>query len=521
MKRISKYGMYLVLTLLLSIAFQSCHDDKDIVIITDELPLKIDHLYMVGSATPAGWAINNPTPLTKDENDKFIFTYHGKLNAGEMKFPLVKGDWGATFIYAPSAGTEINSKGIANDEIDIRKGGDDNKWNVTEAGIYLITVNLRERKIQATYEGTEPITPIIASKLGFIGDATPGGWTDDETKATMFTKTSDAPLQFTYKGHLNIGEFKIVSDATVMKDWVGPYIQATEEGVTLNHEGVSAQGMNVGGADNKWKVTEAGTYTLVFDLTLCTITVTSFLADPTIDRWATETLYLLGQAGNGWTIADALTFKKTGDHTFVYAGELKDGSFKLMATNSGDFGTEDKVWFYAPANETVINEKGVASDGVVAGNGKSNDNQWKVTQTGNYVLTIDAKTHKISAAYVGETTNSIATAEARLVGDATPTGWNIAGTTMKKSSSYPLEYTWEGQLKVGEFKVALTSTNNDFSGDWLQAPAPETIISDKGIDKGNVVKGGDDNKWKVTTPGTYKITINFSTKKITIIYVKA
>lgn len=42
MKRIIKYGMYTLLALLATMSFQSCNDDKDIVMITDELPLKID-----------------------------------------------------------------------------------------------------------------------------------------------------------------------------------------------------------------------------------------------------------------------------------------------------------------------------------------------------------------------------------------------------------------------------------------------------------------------------------------------
>ena len=108
-----------------------------------------------------------------------------------------------------------------------------------------------------------------------------------------------------------------------------------------------------------------------------------------------------------------------------------------------------------------------------------------------------------------------------MVGDATPKGWDIVGTAMTKASSTPLEFTWQGELKVGEFKIALTSTNNDFSGDWLQAPAAGTEVNASGIDKGNVVKGGDDNKWKVTAAGTYKITVNFSTKKITITRITA
>ena len=519
MNRIFKYGIWALAVLAVPAVLQSCHDDKDIVVIDEELPLKVDHLYMVGDATPAGWSIDNPAELVRDASNKFVFTYHGRLAAGELKFPLAKGDWGATFIYAPKANTEINSKGVAESGISVRRGGDDTKWKVTESGTYLLTINLRERTIQAVYEGAEPVTPITTSTLGFIGDATPAGWST--TEATVFTKTSDSPLQFTYEGALKTGEFKLVSDATVLKDYAGPYIQAPEAGVTLSHEGVSKQGMVAGGADNKWTVTEAGTYKLVFDVTNRTIKVESFSAAPKSDPWKTETLYALGDAASGWNIGEALAFKKVGEHKFVYAGELKAGALKLMATNTGSFDDVAKDWFYASAADVEISDATTSALDVVAGTNKSADNKWKVTKAGNYVLTIDMKTHKLTAEYVGGVSTSIATAEARLVGDATPKGWDIKGTAMTKSSSSPLEFSWQGALGTGEFKVALTSTNDDFSGDWLQAPQADTEVNASGISAGDVVKGGDDHKWKVTQAGTYKITINFSTKKINVTYIGA
>ena len=340
-------------------------------------------------------------------------------------------------------------------------------------------------------------------------------------EATTFTKTSDSPLQFTYEGALKTGEFKLVSDATVLKDYAGPYIQAPEAGVTLSHEGVSKQGMVSGGADNKWTVTEAGTYKLVFDVTNRTIKVESFTAAPKSDPWKTETLYALGDAASGWNIGEALAFKKVGEHKFVYAGELKAGALKLMATNTGGFDDVAKDWFYASAADVEISDATTSALDVVAGTNKSADNKWKVTKAGNYVLTIDMKTHKLTAEYVGGASTSIATAEARLVGDATPKGWDIKGTAMTKSSSSPLEFSWQGALGTGEFKVALTSTNDDFSGDWLQAPQADTEVNASGISGGDIVKGGADHKWKVTQAGTYKITINFSTKKINVTYIGA
>lgn len=397
--------------LLATFTFQSCDDAKDIVLITEELPLKVDHLYMVGDATPTGWSIDNPTELTRDENDKFVFAYHGKLNAGEMKFPLTKGaGWDVTFIYAPASDTEISDKGVTSDKIDVRKGGDDNKWKVTVAGIYTLTLNLRNRTINAVYEGEEPPTPIATEWLSFIGDATPWGWDNNvlaskvEDGSAKFKKTSDKPLQFTYDGHLNAGEFKLAYDKTDIPGW-NNYIQAPEAGVTISHEGVSKKGMAIGGSDNKWKVTEAGTYKLVFDMTNLTITVASFTADPVQpakNPWTTETLYILGSAAKGWTISEALALTKTGDQLFVYEGQLNEGTFKLMATNEGGFGTDDKDWFYAPAKDTAINTDDKTSTDVVYGTGTAADNQWKISKAGKYKLTLDMKAHTLKAEYIGE-----------------------------------------------------------------------------------------------------------------------
>ena len=63
--------------------------------------------------------------------------------------------------------------------------------------------------------------------------------------------------------------------------------------------------MVVGGDDNKWKVTEAGTYTIVFDLTKHEIKVTKFVADAPAPAapspWDTENVYMIGSATPaGW-----------------------------------------------------------------------------------------------------------------------------------------------------------------------------------------------------------------------------
>ena len=266
MKSIVKYGMAL-LALLAPITFQSCHDDKGIVVITEDLPLKVDHLYMVGDATPAGWSIDNPYERTRDENNKYLFTYHGKLKTGEIKLPLSKGDWGATFVYAPAADTEINDKGVASDAIDIRKGGADNKWKVTKTGIYTFAVDLRTRKLSVTYEGEEPAgpTPWDTETVYMIGSATPAGWVTDNGVA--FTKSGDHI--FSVEVQLAEGEMKFMLDKTGFSD-EKPYFFAPVADTEVNDQGVAndalAYGTEKSYGDKKWKVTKAGKYKLTLDL---------------------------------------------------------------------------------------------------------------------------------------------------------------------------------------------------------------------------------------------------------------
>jgi starch-binding outer membrane protein SusE/F len=94
-------------------------------------------IWMVGDATPAGWNIDNPTPLIADPNNPYIFTFTGAMAVGEFKFPLGKGSWGGDF-FMPV----INASGPGSTQMKFVPGGSpDNKWKITQAGNYTITIN--------------------------------------------------------------------------------------------------------------------------------------------------------------------------------------------------------------------------------------------------------------------------------------------------------------------------------------------------------------------------------------------
>ena len=99
-------------------------------------------VYMVGDATPAGWDINSPTEMTKDGD---IFTYEGGLAPGEVKFP-VEFRWNGPTYIAEEAGTDITAGGEFNVVL-APEGDPDNKFRVTEAGTYKLTLDTANLKL--------------------------------------------------------------------------------------------------------------------------------------------------------------------------------------------------------------------------------------------------------------------------------------------------------------------------------------------------------------------------------------
>lgn len=94
-------------------------------------------LWIVGDATPAGWDINNPTPMIQTPGNPYEFTYTGPLKAGEFKIPTATGNWGTDYYMPPTNGAPITETTL----LFIPGGNPDNKWKVTLAGNYKITLN--------------------------------------------------------------------------------------------------------------------------------------------------------------------------------------------------------------------------------------------------------------------------------------------------------------------------------------------------------------------------------------------
>ena len=103
-------------------------------------PLKHTALWMIGSATPGKWSIGDGTMLVPTVDNPTVFKATINLVEGEMKIAVNnQTGYGQTFYLRDTT-----------DETKMVFGGDDNKWYITKAGKYDVTVDVVNMTISIT-----------------------------------------------------------------------------------------------------------------------------------------------------------------------------------------------------------------------------------------------------------------------------------------------------------------------------------------------------------------------------------
>ena len=103
-------------------------------------PLKHTALWMIGSATPGKWSIGDGTMLVPTVDNPTVFKATINLVEGEMKIAVNnQTGFGQTFYLRDTT-----------DDTKMVFGGDDNKWYITKAGKYDVTVDVVNMTISIT-----------------------------------------------------------------------------------------------------------------------------------------------------------------------------------------------------------------------------------------------------------------------------------------------------------------------------------------------------------------------------------
>lgn len=215
---------------------------------------------------------------------------------------------------------------------------------------------------------------------------------------------------------------------------------------------------------------------------------------PLITGPAYSRMWIVGNATpNGWNIDNPNEMKvdPANAFQFKYNEVLNAGEFKIPVSTgnwNGDF-------FMPPTNHPDL-----TSTAVNLTPGGQPDNKWEITTPGAYKILLN-----ISSSRFITITPFTPYPKLWMVGDATPAGWDIGNPTpMIQTAGNPNEFTYTGPLKVGEFKIP-TATGN-WGTDYFMPPTNGGAITETTL---LFIPGGNpDNKWKVTTAGNYKVTLN-------------
>ncbi len=467
-------------------------------------PIETSTLFMLGSSTKGGWDGNAMTPMQQDPADPYVFTFEGTLSDGELKLYTESGEYESKPAIRPAyPNAEIGNTDIA-DAPFVYALSPDNKWNV-KAGKYRLKFNLRTYKMSSTCLG-EPeyewpaVTPIFTDNVYLLGDAAPSGWniTGD---ATRCIKQSE--YIFVYEGKLNAGRLR----ASTIAEW-GIHIRPKTDNLEVGKNGcVSKEFVNVATPDFNWNVVDAGDYRITFNLEKWTV---EFEYLQSIE---TSTLFMLGSCTKGVWDGNAMTPMQqdaADPNVFTFEGTLADGELKLY-TQSGDYEGKPAIRPATPGAE--IGKSNIVDAPFVYE--VSPDNKWNVT-AGKYRLKFNLRTYKMSSTYLGEAeyewpkVTPVAAENVYLLGDATPSGWNIADATRcTKQSEYIFVY--EGRLNAGSLRA---STITDW-GAHIRPKTDKLEVGKNGCGSNEfVIIATPDYNWNVVDAGNYRIT--FDLEKWTI-----
>ena len=197
------------------------------------------------------------------------------------------------------------------------------------------------------------------------------------------------------------------------------------------------------------------------------------------------------------------------DNLFVWEGELARGTFK--AAREKDFGAP----FYRPASSGVtVSKSGASANSMVFTT--EPDDQWEVTEAGNYRLTFNTESMTFEAVYLdGEEQAK----PLYMIGSATAGGWSLDDATVLTAvNGKEGVYTWTGTLKQGEFKC---SFEKDFGAAFYRPSTENCTVSKSGVSATDMIcRAGDpDYKWNVVDEGKYELTLDTKAMTISVKYL--
>ncbi len=494
-----RHYIYSAVTVVLAcLGFASCTDNdytqldkgRDVLTLTSEQNASVlEENSHAESAIALNWTTGNN---------------YGSGNRISYKLELAKGGTNFANAYVPvNEETQVYAWSATqenlNDLLLDKLGGEPGVEATIDARVTAIVSGIEDVQTSELSFTVTPYKPVTTT-LYLIGDATPNGWNADN--ATEMTRSTNG--LFEWEGTLSTGEFKFI---TTKGSFLPSYGKTDDGSLVLRTSDDEP--------DGKWNITEAHDYKIVANLLSGTVSIEK--TDGV--RPAFSELYFVGNT-TGWGF---VKMKQDALDKFLfrlgyYFDNGKGGEFKF-GTASGSW---ENMYKATQANAPYTDQN------MTLVKGYDPDNKWYLQddECGKaYKICLDIRTGKERMMMTEFTPYQMI----YLVGDATPNGWDIANATAMTATASPYTFTWTGTLNAGELKFTCDK-QADWAGAWFmpskggEEPTGEEedmLFIDKSDDTfkdqyptENI--GDVDNKWQITTSGTYTITLDQLHETVTI-----
>lgn len=326
-------------------------------------------------------------------------------------------------------------------------------------------------------------------RLYLIGDATPGGWNIEQ--ATLMTMDAENKDVFTWEGTLKADEFRFVCQSISGMFWPGYAKDANADNKMIYFETQPSSEQ-----DKSFDIKKPGKYKITANTSSLDVNI-----QPISVQEPDPELYLIGGATpGGWEIMNAKKMSyNAAEKTFEWNDNLNIGDLRFICQQ------EPRTWWPGYVMDPEKEGKAKYFNDYPA---KGEDIKFIISEAGKYYVSLNTETLDVVIRKQYE--------NVWVYGDATPGGWTWENMgKMTQSEQNGNIFTWTGDLKAGQIKFSLDGpTVEPFTGYFVYATKTDaSIFNDTDIDIRN---SGEDRKWKLTEQeaGTYTITINFNTNKI-------
>ncbi len=217
-----------------------------------------DKVYMEGTSVG-----EQRVELSKNANNSNLYVYNGVLSAGKINFPILYGD--ETNVISPVSGDEEISSEAMNAAV--YTSGDAHSWIIPENDTYRVTIDFSQKTVTIV-----PAGDIIDVDKIYLAGTAVNGLDEAETEVT---KTLENDNLYAFRGNLKAGTLYL----PILFDGMKSLSIVPESSSHDINDGKStgfAQA-NTGTATNTqyWTIPEDGTYRIVVDTDLKTITIYS------------------------------------------------------------------------------------------------------------------------------------------------------------------------------------------------------------------------------------------------------